>query len=204
MQPLGILFLTAGIWLIYCGVTGVPPVQTMQKIIANPAQATEIIAAAKAENALQITGAVDGGLKAAFTGTNPFAGWKIGGDFAAHKARGSQGGTDFPIPVGTPIPSPFAGVVHNFPNAGAQGNMVSLQLDNGWKFQALHLSRFRDDLNGKRVTPGTIIGYTGGAKGAPGAGSSTGPHLHIHMRDTRDVVQDYMAYIASANSKGAA
>lgn len=199
MQPLGILFCSAGIWLVYCGVTGVPPITTMTAIITNPSQATEIIAQARADNALQVTQRTEGGLMAAFTGANPFAGWKMSDDFAAHKRRGSEGGTDFPVPVGTAIPTPFAGTVQNIPNAGAAGNKVVVKLDNGWSFEALHLSRFRDDLNGKRVPAGTIVGYTGGKPGAPGAGSSTGPHLHIHMRDPRGVVQDYMQYITRAS-----
>lgn len=197
MQPLGVLLITMGVWLVYSGVTGIAPLQTLAAIITDPSNASKIIAEARAESAKNT--AVPGGLTEGFSkmgkGGNPFANWKVSDDFAAHRARGSQGGTDYPVPVGTPIFSPFSGILTNSPNAGAAGNKVTIDLGNGWKFVAMHLSRFRDDLNGKRVMAGQIIGYTGGAKGAPGAGSSTGPHLHVNMINPQGQVSDYVSYI---------
>jgi len=46
--------------------------------------------------------------------------------------------------------------------------------------KAFHLSRI-DIANGQHVNAGDIIGTMGGAIGHPGAGSSTGPHLHFEV-----------------------
>lgn len=197
MQPLGVLLVTMGVWLVYSGVTGIPPLTTLAQIISDPSNASKIVTEARAQAAAStsVPGGLASGIGKMGKGGNPFANWKVSDDFAAHKARGSQGGTDFPVPVGTPIPSPFGGVLTNTPLAGAAGNKVTVDLGDGWKFVAMHLSRFRDDLNGKRIMPGQIIGYTGGAKGAPGAGSSTGPHLHVNMINPQGQVSDYVSYI---------
>ena len=43
---------------------------------------------------------------------------------------------------------------------------------------------------------GAIVGRSGGAAGAPGSGSSTGPHLHWHMIDPAGNRIDPLVYIA--------
>ncbi len=45
-----------------------------------------------------------------------------------------------------------------------------------------HLSRFGVSV-GQTVKEGQTIAYSGGAKGMPGAGYSTGPHLHFEIRE---------------------
>jgi murein DD-endopeptidase MepM/ murein hydrolase activator NlpD len=48
-----------------------------------------------------------------------------------------------------------------------------------------HLSRVSSAIAvGRLVTLGQVIGYSGGAKGDPNAGTSTGPHLHFAYWDT--------------------
>ena len=108
---------------------------------------------------------------------NTLAKYPITDGWAAHIARGSRGGVDFACPVGTPIPAPCDGIISNMANNGSAGHTVTLQHADGSKDQFMHLSRFVKE---GRVKQGDIIGYSGGKKGAPGAGSSTGPHIHWH------------------------
>ena len=117
--------------------------------------------------------------------------WTISCDWACHIARGSSGGTDYAMPVGTPITAAYDGTLINRPPVQYpdSGNVAILTRTDGLAFYHLHLSQF--------VTPGVvregdIIGYSGGAVGAPGSGASTGPHLHVNayvgfvIRDIHD------------------
>lgn len=109
---------------------------------------------------------------------NMLSQYPISDGWAAHVARGSLGGIDFACGVGTPIPAPTDGRVENIPNNGSGGNTVNLYHADGKKDQFMHLSRFVNPGNYKQ---GQIIGYSGGKAGAPGSGSSTGPHIHWHL-----------------------
>ena len=110
--------------------------------------------------------------------TNYFAGTRISDDWQAHRSRGSLGGVDYAVGVGTPIKAPTDGKVTNTPNNGTGGHTVNLTSPNGYKTQFMHCSRF---VNEGYYHQGDIIGYSGGAAGAAGAGSSTGPHCHVHI-----------------------
>lgn len=110
---------------------------------------------------------------------NPFIHWPIGDDWDDHLARGSTGGIDYKVGVGSVIRAPIGGNLVNLPNNGSLGNTARLVFNgDGDSIEFAHLSRFVTARNG--VEEGDIIGYTGGAKGSPGAGLSTGPHLHVH------------------------
>lgn len=110
---------------------------------------------------------------------------RISGTWAEHIARGSLGGIDFAVPVGTPIKAPTAGWVKNVRGNGSGGWYVEFTHDPGngglgagWRDEFLHLSGFaNEDYYGA----GDIIGYSGGEPGHPGAGSSDGPHIHWHL-----------------------
>jgi len=110
--------------------------------------------------------------------TNYFSGTRISDDWQAHRSRGSLGGVDYAVGVGTPIKAPTDGVVSNIANNGTGGHTVNLTSANGWKTQFMHCSRF---VNAGNYKQGDVIGYTGGAAGSAGAGSSTGPHCHTHL-----------------------
>ncbi|MFI0795812.1 hypothetical protein ACH4OY_24480 [Micromonospora rubida] len=45
------------------------------------------------------------------------------------------------------------------------------------------------------LASGAIVGRSGGAAGAPGSGSSTGPHLHWHMIDPAGRRTNPLAYV---------
>ena len=105
--------------------------------------------------------------------------YRISNTWAQHLARGSKGGIDWACPVGTPILAPCDGRVDNIPYNGTAGHTVSFyHKANGDKTQFMHLSKFVAEGNYKQ---GDVIGYSGGAKGSDGAGSSTGAHCHQHV-----------------------
>lgn len=110
--------------------------------------------------------------------------YRVTASWAAHRNRNppSLGGVDWAMPVGTPLYAPSAGVVSFLPNNGTGGHTVTTRRKDGTRTQYMHLSRFAGTA-GRAVAEGDLIGYSGGAKGAPGAGSSDGPHMHGHDID---------------------
>jgi murein DD-endopeptidase MepM/ murein hydrolase activator NlpD len=129
---------------------------------------------------------------------NPFAAYRVSDDWAAHRARGSLGGTDWATPVGTPIYAPNPGQVVYEAGNGTGGYIITLSLANspGYKMQFLHCSSFN---GGNRVVKeGELLGHTGGAPGAPGAGSSTGAHVHVHLVDPNGVREDVLPWFANS------
>lgn len=113
---------------------------------------------------------------------NPFSGYPITGSWQDHLDDGSLGGIDFGMGVGTELPASGSGTVTNNPDNGTGGYTVTITHPNGYKTQYLHLSQFLL-ADGAAVGAGTVVGLSGGEPGAPGSGSSTGPHLHWHMID---------------------
>src|SRR4051812_13303466 len=114
---------------------------------------------------------------------NYFADFIVTCDWGCHLNRGSSGGIDRAMSVGTDIPCCDAGTIRYLANNGTGGHTATLTHDDGSKTQYMHLSEFVG-ATGRRVSEGEIIGRSGGRKGAPGAGSSTGPHLHAHSITT--------------------
>lgn len=189
MSSVGVLLLTIGVWIIYSGVSGISPLTVGMQILASPADASAIIAEAKDSanaTANQATGgfSVSSAIKDYVAGSNPFSAFTLGDNWQTHLDRDSLGGLDYPMPVGTPLVSAFAGTVsyESGSSTTGAGNVATVTLSNGYKSQYLHVSK--DTLtNGSKVMPGTVIALSGGKAGAPGAGSSTGPHVHWHMID---------------------
>lgn len=90
-------------------------------------------------------------------------------------------GVDFPISYGTPVESAAPGYVAWTRTGTMYGNYVMVIHSNGIATLYAHLSQFsvkQDDYVGR----GSIIGYSGGVPGTPGAGLSTGAHLHFEVR----------------------
>ena len=111
---------------------------------------------------------------------NPFSKYPISDGWAQHIARGSLGGIDFAMSVGTPVIAPTDGRLVNIQSGGSAGWYAQLFHTDGTNMrdEFLHLSKFVAEGYYKQ---GQTIGYSGGKAGAPGAGSSTGPHLHWHL-----------------------
>lgn len=124
---------------------------------------------------------------------------RISCDHACHLRRGSAGGTDYAVPVGTPVLAPFAGKVTRSTHPFG-GWRVNVRNDAGHDFWGMHLSGWID-LDDDQVTELTPIAYSGGAKGHPGAGSSTGPHLHAHVT-VNGVVWGMEEYLANPQWAG--
>ena len=116
---------------------------------------------------------------------------KFGNDFKingkwVYKSMGMDGhnGIDYGVPVGTPIYASHDGeVVKAVKSNVGYGNHIKLRS----RYYARetvygHLSKLNVQA-GQTVAMGDLIGWSGGAKGAPGSGLSTGPHLHHGYRN---------------------
>jgi hypothetical protein len=91
-------------------------------------------------------------------------------------------GLDMACPVGTTIVAAATGTVSYAGISGGYGNLVSIDTEaQPSQTRYGHLSRI-DVHVGQHVTQGQAIGLSGGAKGAFGAGDSSGPHLHFEIR----------------------
>ncbi len=90
-------------------------------------------------------------------------------------------GTDIPVPVGTPVRAAAGGYVAWNRTGRQYGNYAMIIHPNGIATVYAHLSAFAAKPD-TYVERGEIIGYSGGRAGDPGAGLSTGPHLHFEVR----------------------
>lgn len=90
-------------------------------------------------------------------------------------------GIDLPTPVGTPVHAAAGGYIAWNRTGKQYGNYVMIIHPSGIATVYAHLSAFvaKPDTY---VDRGDIIGYSGGRPGDPGAGLSTGAHLHFEVR----------------------
>jgi hypothetical protein len=90
-------------------------------------------------------------------------------------------GTDFGVAENTNITAAADGIVTEVGSGGGYGNYVIIKHGTKSTLYA-HLNRALVRV-GQVVKNGQVIAKSGGRKGAPGAGASTGPHLHFEVRD---------------------
>lgn len=89
--------------------------------------------------------------------------------------RPNHHGIDFKAPTGTPVFTPFDGVVTRANwNHAANGNCIEVRFTDGTLAKFLHLSR-NDVSEGARVSAGQQIALSGNT------GRSSGPHLHYQL-----------------------
>ena len=97
---------------------------------------------------------------------------------------------DAATPLGTPIFAITASTVsvaiadagiYTPGGPGRCGNTVVLAGADGATYTYCHLSAVHV-APGQAVAAGTLLGTTGGVPGTPGAGNTTGPHLHLGIR----------------------
>lgn len=117
----------------------------------------------------------------------PFTGdYTLTCDHDCHqRRRPPSGGEDWAMPVGTPLRAPFDGEAI-FHEQGTGGWTVTFTPSSpellGLDVQLMHLSDAIELELGDSgpVTEGDITVLSGGERGHPGAGNSTGPHVHGH------------------------
>ena len=117
------------------------------------------------------------GKKTKLTVTSPFG--KIR-KMSWYKKSRRHNGVDIGIPQGTPIYSPVSGTAKVRFQKGGAGLYISI-MSGGYQYFFMHLHKAAVS-NGTSVQEGKLIGYSGGKKGDPNAGGSTGPHLHFEVR----------------------
>src|SRR5262249_29376965 len=96
------------------------------------------------------------------------------GDADPDFPSGVHEGIDYDMNEGTPLYSPFSGVV-TAEWSGGYGNLVTVHLDNRYEFRMGHLEGFAV-ASGQRVNPGDLLGLSGST------GNSSGPHVHVAGR----------------------
>jgi len=95
-------------------------------------------------------------------------------------------GLDLMTPVGTPLFAHFDGKITN--SVGVEGGNTVILSNSRYSVRCLHLSKF---VNPGNVKKGAIIGYTGGAKGEEGSGTSSGPHVHVDCWNGKVNIKDF-------------
>lgn len=93
-------------------------------------------------------------------------------------------GTDFAVPQGTPLRATMSGNVDIIWNDGLGAWVIDIIAPDGTVARHGHLSAMYPS-DGEWVNAGQVIGATGGALGTPGAGLSTGSHLHWELRNSQ-------------------
>lgn len=104
-------------------------------------------------------------------------------------------GIDLPLEVGTPIESAAPGYVAWVKQGVSYGNYVLVIHANGVATLYAHLSKILVETD-QFVSRGETIGLSGGRPGSPGAGLSTGPHLHFEVRKD-GIPTNPMSYLVS-------
>ncbi|HBR80351.1 MAG: Peptidase M23 [Candidatus Uhrbacteria bacterium GW2011_GWE2_45_35] len=90
-------------------------------------------------------------------------------------------GIDIPVSVGTPIKSVAPGYVAWVKEGTQYGYYVLVIHANGIATLYAHLSKILVEPD-QFMARGEAVGLSGGRPGMPGAGLSTGPHLHFEVR----------------------
>ena len=99
-----------------------------------------------------------------------------------------HGGVDVGTPVGTDVSFTVPGEVLYAGKAGGYGNLMDVWLPSQKiQMRIAHLSKFVKKSG--EFAAGELLAKTGGQKGDPGAGSSTGPHLHFEADTKKDSVR---------------
>ncbi len=85
---------------------------------------------------------------------------------------------DIPTPQLTPVYAAAGGIVKDVVDHGLGFNYVTIEHPGGYSTLYGHLTKFSVQ-KGQKIYAGDLIGSSGGRPGTPGAGMSTGPHLHF-------------------------
>src|SRR5690606_21111996 len=127
--------------------------------------------------------------------SSPFGPRNIGGGASTNHL-----GADIACGEGTAVVASAAGTVHFAGSAGGFGYLVRVNHASGRETYYAHLSYIAVRY-GQDVKQGQTIAASGGRKGHPGAGTSTGPHLHTEHRINGKAIDPvpFWASTAAAN-----
>lgn len=107
-------------------------------------------------------------------------------------------GIDFGTPVGSTLTAVTDGKISTIGNdANGYGNWVEVKHEDGTASRYGHLSQINVS-RGQEVVAGQVIGRSGGKAGAPGAGNSTGPHLHFEILNEKGVKVNPAPYLSNS------
>ena len=107
-------------------------------------------------------------------------------------------GIDFGTPDGTALTAITDGEVSIMGNeAAGYGRWLEVKHADGTASRYAHMSQVHVS-KGQKVVPGQVLGRSGGKVGAPGAGNSTGPHLHFELLNDRGVKINPEPYLSGA------
>lgn len=110
--------------------------------------------------------------------TSPF-GWRT---HPVDNVRKLHTGIDVRMRQGSPVQPTAVGVVSSVTEPSmSRAGVVVIVHPWGWRTRYVHLSRVLVR-PGQVVGPGMVIGRSGGEPGTVGAGTSTGPHLHLEVQ----------------------
>ena len=117
--------------------------------------------------------------------TSPF-GWRT---HPISKVKKFHNGTDYGMPAGTPLSAFDNGkVTRNSYQPRGAGNFIEIENPAGYKYVFMHM-RDRSPLEvGQSVKVGQTIGHVGST------GASTGPHLHLTVKDPSGQAIDPQQY----------
>lgn len=85
-------------------------------------------------------------------------------------------GTDYAMPIGTPVYATADGVIQSTGKTAGYGNMVEIRHNYGFSTRYGHLTAKFPVKVGDFVKKGDLVAYSGNS------GRSTGPHLHYEVR----------------------
>lgn len=124
-------------------------------------------------------------------------------DTPTHSVSSTMSDLDFSMPVGSIVVAAAGGTVHIHDDAtktGGFGWYVAVDHGSYWTIYA-HLSGFIAT-EGQQVVAGQPIAYSGGKTGHPGAGTSTGAHLHfgVHSGSGVGTSQRMAVYALNRNT----
>lgn len=119
---------------------------------------------------------------------------RLGDDWDAHVRRGSPGGEDFVVAQGTSAYAPDDGYLQFLPASArpnrlygaagfdGAGQVLLLTRADGVEFMLFHASSGNGLRlgQGRQASRSELAGESGGARGTPSQGLSTGPHMHEH------------------------
>lgn len=105
------------------------------------------------------------------------SGWRISSRFGEPRDTGPHSGLDIACPMGTPIRNIYTGTVIAMTRTNIGGNEIWVSAQDGRVYAYWHLSHYADVKVGQIVSTGQVIGYVGST------GKSTGPHLHLTVKE---------------------